>query len=97
MGDLYPLDLELKKESISTSEVPFLDLSIIIENKKFKTKLLDKRDASSFSIVFMPHLDSNISSNIYYVSITSEILRFATTTSDSNTFIILASQLLKRM
>ena len=45
----------------------------------------------------MPHLDSNIPSNICYVSIGSEILRFARTTSDINTLLKLANQLLKRM
>ena len=35
-------------------------------------------------IIQMSYLESNIPSNIYYVSIGSEILRFAKTTSDSN-------------
>ena len=45
------------------------------------------REAFPFSIAHMPHLDSNIPSNIYYVSIGSEILRFATTQLDINTFV----------
>ena len=35
-------------------------------------------------IIQMSYLESNIPSNIYYVPIGSEILRFAKTTSDSN-------------
>ena len=45
----------------------------------------------------MPHLDSNIPSNIYDASIGSEILRFARTTSDKITFVTLSNRLLERM
>ena len=71
--DIYPPELKLKNESIFTSEVSFLDLSIIIENDKFKTKLFDTKDAFQFSIVRIKHLDINIPSHIYYGSIGSEI------------------------
>ena len=53
-----------------------LELSIIIESKKFKIQLYDKRDAFPFSIVSLSHFDSNIPSNIYYASIRSETLGF---------------------
>ena len=43
----------------------------------------------------MPHLESNIPLSINYISIDSEILRFARTNFDSKTFITLANQLLK--
>ena len=84
--NICPPELQLKKENISTSGASFLDLSIIIENNKFKIQLYDKRYAFPFSIVGMPHLDSYITSNIYNASIASEILRFARTTLDINTF-----------
>ena len=45
----------------------------------------------------MPHLDSNIPSNIYYVSISSGILRFAGNTSDINAFATVSIRHLKRM
>ena len=45
----------------------------------------------------MPHLDSNILSNIYYASLASQILRFHRNTSGSNTFITLVNQLIKRI
>ena len=81
--NICPPELQLKKESISTSEASFLDLSISI----IKIQLYYKRYAFPFSIVGMPHLDSYIRSNIYYASIASEILRFSRTTSDINTFV----------
>ena len=43
----------------------------------------------------MSQLDSNIPSNIYYGSLESEIISFARTTTDSNTFITIANQFLK--
>ena len=90
---MYPPELQATKESITTFQTSFLDLSIIIENKKFKIGLFDKRNAFPFSIARMPHFDSNTPSNVYHASIASEILRFAVTTFDSNTFITLANQL----
>ena len=45
----------------------------------------------------MPHVDSNIRSNIYYVSIDPEIFRFARNTSDINAFVALFNRLFERM
>ena len=39
------------------------------------TKLFDKRGAFPFSIVRMPHLDSNAPTNTYCASIGSEIFQ----------------------
>ena len=55
--NIYPLDLERKNESRSTSEASCFDLSIISENKKIKPKLFDKRHVFLFSMVGMPHSD----------------------------------------
>ena len=60
--NIYPSGIKLKKKGISTSQASFLNLSIMIENKKCKTKLYDKRDAFPFCVVRMPQLDSNIPS-----------------------------------
>ena len=59
--------------------------------------LLDKRDAFPFSIVCMPHLDSNIPGNTYSASIVSEIFGFVRTTSNSSTFTTLFENILKIM
>ena len=57
---IYLSEVQFKKENISNSEASFLDLSMVIENKKFKTQLSDKRDAFPFYIFCMSHLDTNI-------------------------------------
>ena len=59
---------------MSPSETLFLHLSIIIGNKKFKIQLYEKGDIFHFPIVCMPHLNSNIPSNINYPSIGAKIL-----------------------
>ena len=94
---IHPSELQLKKKSTSTSEASFVKLSIIIEYKKFKTQLYDKRDTFPFSIVRMSHLDSYIPLNIYYTSISSEIVGFVRTTSEINAFVTLSNGLLKKM
>ena len=58
---MSPSELKLK-ENISTFKVSFLGLATIGKNEKYKTQLYDKRDALSFSIVWMPHLDGNVPS-----------------------------------
>ena len=52
--EIYPPELELKKENIDNFKGSFLDLSITIHNNKFTTSLYDKRDDFRFSIVRMP-------------------------------------------
>ena len=47
--DIYPTELELRKEN-SNSCASILDLYIYIENGKFHTKLFDKRDNYLFAI-----------------------------------------------
>ena len=48
--------------------------------------LYDKRDNFPFSIVRMPHLDSNIPTKMFYSSYGAEILRIARVTSCKNNF-----------
>ena len=84
---MYPSELELKKESILTSEASSLNL----QNNNYEGEIFHKRDAFPLSKVRMPHLDSNVPSNVYKESIGFEILRFARTMSDSNTFITLSN------
>ena len=49
-NDMYPTELEPKKENNNNSCPPFLDIHIYIENREFHTKLFDKRDKFGFDI-----------------------------------------------
>lgn len=59
-------ELKLKRENVSTSIQLFLNLSIVIDNNEFKTKLYEKRDALPFSVDYTRHLDSDKLSDIEY-------------------------------
>ena len=77
--EIYPDELELKKEH-SGNHGTFLNLEITIIEGKFVYKLYDKRDAFPFSIVRMPHVDSNIPEVIFYSSLVGEFLEIARAT-----------------
>lgn len=49
--DIQLAELELQEESMSTSEVSFLDISEIIKKTTVNTELLDERDTFPFSTV----------------------------------------------
>ena len=73
--DIYPTELELKKEN-NNSCASFLELYIYIENGEFHTRLFDKRDNFGFDIVRMPFYCSNFPSKMFYGSIEQSFLEF---------------------
>ena len=73
---IYSKEMHLKKEH-SGKRATYLELDISVLHKIFVYKLFDKRDDFPFSIVKMPYLSSNIPYNIFYNTISSEILRIA--------------------
>ena len=95
--EIYPSELELKKENIGYTSGSFLDLMITIEDQKFTTKLYDKRDDFPFAIVRMPYVDSNIPSKIFYSSFGAEILRYARNTNEVKIFLDSCHILIARM
>jgi len=94
--DIYPDELELKIEH-SGSHATFLNLDITIKNGQFVYKLFDKRDAFPFSIVRMPHIESNIPGSIFYSALVGEFLRIARSTLLLEDFVEKASSLCERM
>ena len=95
--NIYPEELELKKENVGINDATFLDLGIEIKNKKFTYKLYDKRDDFGFPIVRMPYLSNNMPSRIFYSTYMSELLRIAKCSSGKNEFEESAFKLMKRM
>ena len=47
-NDIYPDELELKKKNEDPRKASFFDLSIRVHDRKFTTKLSDKRDFLSY-------------------------------------------------
>ena len=95
--DIYPMELELKKENSDQFSATFLDLDIKIDSRTFHTHIYDKRNSFPFSIIRMPYRDSNIPSRMFYGCIGAEIQRIARTTTDKMMFIDHTNILLKRI
>ena len=95
--DIYPTELELKKENNNNSCASFLDLYIYIENGEFHTRLFDKRDNFGFDIVRMPLYCSNVPSKMFYGSIGAEFLRISRATRKIEDLTHDCKQLLSRM
>ena len=87
--DIYPTELELKKENNSNSCASFLDIYIYIENGEFHTKLFDKRDNFGFDIVTISFHCSNISSKMFYRRTGQSFLEFLEQPVKLKTFLVL--------
>ena len=76
---IYPLELELKDTSTSSTEVCYLDTNIKTGDvtTPFRISIYDKRDDFAFRIVNFPHTDSNIPANPAYVVYISQLVRYA--------------------
>ena len=59
---IYPSELEIEETSETRTSSSYLDLYLYIDNGKLTTKLYEKWDDSSFSIINFPFLNSNIPS-----------------------------------
>ena len=82
--EIYPTELELKKENAINSETTFLELNILKSGQSFHTKLYDKRDAFGFHISRLPFKDSNIPNRMFYSTACAEVLRICRATSNLN-------------
>ena len=75
---IYPLELELKDTSTSSTEVCHLDTDIKAgDNTPFHISIYDKREDFAFRIVNFPHMDSNIPANPAYGVFLSQLVRYA--------------------
>ena len=96
--NIYPEELELKKENHDINEATFLDLNIHISNSNnFNISLFDKRDTFPFSIVRMPFLCSNIPTKMFYSSLGAEILRIARANNNKISFVKSTKGIINRM
>ena len=95
--EIYPQELELKKENLTEDQATFLDLNLTINNGIINTKLYDKRDTYNFSIVRLPFKSSNLPSKMFFSTISAEILRICRATSTYEEFLALCHNLISRM
>ena len=95
--NIYPPELELKKENNGYLSATFLDIDITIVDNRFSLKLYDKRDDFGFSIVRMPYVCNNMPSTIFYSSFCSELLRIARCTTGKDDYLNSSCLLMDRM
>ena len=95
--EIYPSELELKKENVVNTETNFLELNIRLSERLFHTKLYDKRDEFGFHISRLPFKDSNIPHRMFYSSASAEILRICRATSNLQDVVVSSTALVNRM
>ena len=95
--EIYPPEMELKRENSKDDAASYLDLGLEINEKRISSNLYDKRNAFNFSIVRLPYRCSNIPSKMFYATISAEILRIARATSKYTFFLNCVQTLLVRM
>ena len=93
MQQIYPSELELTKENQRTSSGSVLEIELSIKNKKFETKIYDKRDEFSFNIIKYPSAESNIHDTTIHGVFVSQLLRCMRVSSKLSFFIDRASRL----
>ena len=96
-SELYPEELQLKKENDGTTHATFYDLEIKIVNNKFVYHLFDKRDSFNFYIVRFPYKSSNIPCKIFMSTIGAETLRICKASSTFFHFIRCCAPFYRRM
>ena len=95
--DIYPPELELKKENKNNNEATFLDLHLSINDSQITTQLYDKRNYFHFDIVRFPYKSSTIPSKMFFSTISAEILRICRANSLVESFLETSRVLLLRM
>ena len=80
-SQIYPLELQLNKANTSDTKAAFLDLLLSISNDILSTKIYDKRDNFDFEIVNVPFLDGGVPRSTSYGVYISQIICFATASS----------------
>ena len=85
--DIYPKELDLKETTESNTAASYLDLMVMIADRKLQFKLYDKRDDFDFEIVNYPYIESNIPVKPAYGVYVSQLLRYTLTCSFYDDFL----------
>jgi len=95
---IYPRELEIKDTTESSRSASYLDLLLGYDSDgKLCTKLYDKRDDFTFSIVNFPFLCSNIPSSPAYGVYMSQLIRYARASNKYDDFLLRGRLLTKKL
>ena len=96
-NDIYPNELEIVLTNSDPKNSTFLDLDIFIKDRKFHTKLYDKRRDFPFKVITFPNLSSNIPFKQSYGVFTGELHRLCKSCSNINDFVLEVQLLINKL
>ena len=98
LGQMYPVELEIKDMTKSNTSASYLDLLLSIgRDGKLHISIYDKRDDFNFRITNFPFLSSNIPASPAYGIFISQIIRYARACSSYGCFILRATRLSNKL
>ena len=77
VNQIYSSEVQLNKANSSDTEVPFLDLYLIISYGFVSSKIYDKHDDFDFNIVNFPFLDRDVPRATSHGVCLSQLIRSA--------------------
>ena len=98
LGQMYPVELEIKDTTESNTSASYLDLLLSIgRDGQLHTSIYDKRDDFNFHITNFPFLSSNIPTTPAYGVFISQLIRYARACSSYGCFILRATRLSNKL
>ena len=98
LGQMYPVELEIKDTTESNTSASYLDLLLSIgKDGQLHTSIYDKRDDCNFHITNFPFLSSNIPTSPAYGVFISQLIRYARACSSYGCFILRATRLSNKL
>ena len=98
LGQMYPVELEIKDTTESNTSTSYLDLLLSIgRDGQLNTSINDKRDYFNFHITNFPFLSSNIPTSPAYGAFISQLIRYARACSPYGCFILRAKWLSNKL
>ena len=87
--DIYPEERVLMNTNVTNNHCNYLDLSIVLQNGKFKYTLFDKRNDFNFEVINYPFLSGNIPKIPSYGVYVSQLIRFCYVSCESISNIVI--------
>ena len=98
LGQMYPVELEIKDTTESSTSALYLDLLLSIgRDGQLHTSIYDKRDNFNFHITNFPFLSSNIPTSPAYGVFISQLIRYARACFSYGCFILRATRLSNKL
>ena len=98
LGQMYPVELEIKDTTESNTSASYLDLLLSIgRDGQLHTSIYEKRDDFNFHITNFPFLSSNIPTSPAYGVFISQLIRYARACSSYGCFILRATRLSNKL